>query len=176
MNTVNLLEKVKSFNKDIPLFIGISILIVSVIVYAVTNSQKQDKQNDLSASLGNVKPVEFVPKNIGTGNQVATFSHGKDVVGPKISTVEINPIDPKQGSVQNLFVSITHETPVLQARANVHTDNGMQVVELELMEGTATDGVWSAEVLYEDSYDKYYMIDFVLEAEDSTYQGGLRFR
>lgn len=123
-----------------------------------------------------VEPEPYI-KDIGTGIKTATFSHGDDVIGPKLQTVILDPIDPEiNGDPQNIIATIKHDSDVTSAKVIVYTDENEISKALELIKGTLTDGTWEVKIPYTDSYLKTYYIKFFLESETGDFEGGLRLR
>lgn len=123
-----------------------------------------------------VEPKPYI-KDIGTGKQIATFSHGSDVMGPKLQSVTLDPIDPEiGGGNQMIIATIKHDSDVTLARVTVFTDNTEISEVLELTEGTLRDGTWEVEVPYNDTYLETYYVKFFLESDSGNFEGGLKLR
>jgi len=115
-------------------------------------------------------------KDIGTGEQTFNFSHGSEVLGPKLGQVTLTPIDPKIGETQTITTTLKHDSPITLAKVNIQTDNNTTIKDLKLVAGTNTNGTWQATIKYKDSYDYNYYIKFNLQSTTGNYEGGLRLR
>ncbi len=116
------------------------------------------------------------PKPLPTGKQVYYLSHGKNVKGPKIGQVTIDPLDPAVGETQVVTVKITHTSPVTSVKATLETDNMNKTYTFKRIDGTETDGTWQASWKMEDSYDYTYYLPFKLTSAVDIFEGGLTFR
>lgn len=116
------------------------------------------------------------PKPIPTGRQVYRFSHGKNVTGPKLQTVLIEPLDPKTGEKQVVTAVIAHNQPMTQASLTLQTDNQIQTYPLRLVAGDNLNGTFRAEIEVSDTYDYIYYFKFDLKSAVDSYEGGLRIR
>lgn len=116
------------------------------------------------------------PKPIPSGKQIYNLSHGKNVIGPRISQVIIDPLDPSVGKTQVVTVKIAHTSPVASVKATLKTDNINKTYTFKHVAGSNTDGTWQASWIIEDSYDYTYYLFFRLTSEVDTFEGGLTFR
>jgi hypothetical protein len=116
------------------------------------------------------------PKPIPSGERVYNLSHGKGVLGPRISQAIINPLDPLLGEIQVVTVMITHTSPVMSVKATLESDNMDKTYTFKRIAGNDTDGTWQASWKIEDSYDYTYYLFFELISEVDTFEGGLTFR
>ena len=116
------------------------------------------------------------PKPIPSGRQIYNISHGKDVKGPKMSQVIVDPLDPSVGGTQIVTVKIAYTSPITDVKATLETDNMNKTYTFKRIAGSDTDGTWQASWKMEDSYDYTYYLFFKLASEADTYEGGLTFR
>lgn len=116
------------------------------------------------------------PKPIPSGKQTYYLSHGKNVKGPKISQVIVDPLDPSVGKTQVVTVKIAHTSPVINVKATLETDNMNKTYTFKHIAGSNTDGTWQTSWIIEDSYDYTYYLSFRLTSEADTFEGGLTFR
>jgi hypothetical protein len=163
--------------------IGWFLLTISVLVITkIFVETLALKESDLQLA-GNI-PNQFTqgvlptptPKPIPSGTQLYRFSHGSEVVGPKIKRVEIDPLDPAIGANQKLTVTISHTALINHASLWVQTDNESIDRSLKLVEGDTYEGTWEGEWTISDSYDYNYYFSFDLRSDLGDYQGGLRIR
>lgn len=105
------------------------------------------------------------PKPIPSGKQSFTVSSGKKT-GPQFRSGEIDPYDPARGTHQLWTVTVKSAKPVTKASLTLTTDSMAKTLPLELKEGSATDGVWTATWIAGDSYLYTYLARFT--ATDGT--------
>ncbi len=118
------------------------------------------------------RPVKPLP----SGKQEYTFSHGKNVVGPKIGTAVVDPLTPVANGNQTLTVTIKHDSPVTDASVTLVTDTKREQHSLQLASGTTSEGTWAASWKMTDTYNYTYRIEFRLQSATDIYTGGLTFR
>jgi hypothetical protein len=117
------------------------------------------------------------PKPLPTGKQVYRFSHGSEVIGPKPTTVTIDPIDPQIKSEQILLVEVSHISPINKVTAILKTDNDEKTMPLKIYQGSNLDGTWMVGWKTEDAYLHTYIIDIISEAKNGdTNTSTLTFR
>jgi len=116
------------------------------------------------------------PKPLPTGKQVYRYSHGDDVVGPKLQVVTIDPFDPKPGQTITITATIKHDSPVTSATAILVTDNQSNNQPMQLIDGSDTDGTWTTEYTLDDTYLYTYQLNFELASSTGDYQGGMTYR
>lgn len=114
--------------------------------------------------------------HIPTGKQQYQWSHGPDVVGPKIGTMIIDPLDPSSGQKQTITVTIKNDSPVTSAGAILLTDNSEQKGAFKLKDGSTTDGTWELTWQTRDSYKCQYAIRFDLKSTTGNYNEVMRIR
>lgn len=115
--------------------------------------------------------------DIPTGKQEFKFSHGEKVVGPKIQTAIIDPLDPAAGQRQTITLTVKHDSPVTSAAATLLTDNSdNQTVKFRLKSGSNTDGTWEASWQMKDSYKCRYAIKFDLKSSTGDYGDTMHIR
>jgi len=116
------------------------------------------------------------PKPIPSGKQTYYLSHGKNVKGPKINQVIVDPLDPSASETQVITVKITYTSPVTSVKATLETDNMNKTYTFKHITGSNTDGTWQTSWIIKDSYDYTYYLSFRLTSEADTFEGGLTFR
>lgn len=134
------------------------------------------KTQQTSFGLLNPSPTPLPPKILPTGDQTYTFSHGPDVVGPKLHTVIVAPIDPAVGAMQTITATITHTSPVTTVTGYLYTDKGVTEHPFKMISGTATDGTWSSSWFMPSTYLQIYYLNFSIKSTTTSWDGGLRFR
>jgi len=138
----------------------------------VAVDKKTIAQNEVAPTAAPTLP----PRPLMTGERMYTFTHGKDVKGPKLGEVTLTPVDPKMGEVQHVKATVKHDSPVTSAAVNLQTDNETVKYPLTLTAGTATDGTWEGEWTIKDTYSINYYVQFDLKSATSNYLDGLRLR
>jgi len=116
------------------------------------------------------------PKPLPTGKQVYRYSHGKDVVGPKLQVVTVDPFDPQSGDTILVTAEIKHDSPVTTATAILVTDNKTVTKEMKKVSGEDTNGTWEAKLKLDDTYLYTYQLNFELASDTDSYQGGMTYR
>ncbi len=137
-------------------------------------------RNEKSTSippLNTANPAPTLPPyKLPTGTQTYNFGHGKDVTGPKIQTLIINPLDPAKGASQTITLSIKHDSPVTSAVVTIATDNKETPLTLKLTGGTDKDGTWSGSYTVNDTYDRRYDIKFNIKSASGSYENVMHIR
>lgn len=126
-----------------------------------------------TAPMSRVRPTPN-PYKLPRGAQSYTITSGKDVKGPKITNVVIDPLDPKNGTKQTFKVTV--ESPVTSAAVTVHTDNKETNVDLKLVSGDSTKGVYQGSWIVDDSYDYVYAFTYVIKGPDGVYDNTMFLR
>lgn len=136
---------------------------------------KSSSQGVISSS--NVPPAETpIPYILPSGIQTYNFSHGKDVKGPKIRTVAIDPLDPEKGATQTFTIDLESESPVTSATIVVITDHKERNIRLELTKGDSLKGVYQGSWQVDDSFDTKYAARYILVSEKDTYDQTMYLR
>ena len=71
---------------------------------------------------------------------------------PQFSEGEIIPYDPERATNQKIQIKIASQTPVQKAITTMITDNKQKEINMELIDGTETNGTWQAEWQVDDTY------------------------
>lgn len=142
------------------------------------NSQKSAISGDTqSAPNPTMEAVPTtIPYKLPTGSQTYRFSNGESVVGPKIQTLIINPLDPAKSGSQTITLTIKHDSPVTSAVVTIITDNNESPLILKLTNGTDTDGTWTGNWTVNDTYNKRYGIKFSLKSSTGNYNNVMFIR
>jgi len=125
-------------------------------------------------------PASFPPpctfRPLPRGKQIYHYSHGKDVVGPKLQVVTIDPFDPQPDQTINITAEIKHDSRVTKATAILITDNQITPQEMTLTSSETTNGTWTASIKLEDTNLCTYQLKFDLQSETGNYNDGMVFR
>lgn len=140
------------------------------------NSKQESSKNPIPAVLSPISSDRPAIRPLPSGKQTYYLSHGKKVIGPKMTEVTVDPLDPEVGQKQTFTVKIKHSYQILQVRLTLETDHGKKSYTLSLIEGTDKDGVWQGSWETGDTHDQNYYAFFELVSVKDTYQGGLTFR
>ena len=126
----------------------------------------------------NSAPNNFsgVPYTLPSGSQTYRFSHGEDVVGPKIKTVIVDPLDPQPDADQTITLEIESVSPVKSAVIIVATDNREKTLNLKLISGDSLEGAYQASWQVNDTYNARYSFRYILTAEDSIFDNIMYLR
>lgn len=123
-----------------------------------------------------VKKSKYPPLPLAQGPRTFRMSHGKAMTGPKIGTVKVSALDPGMNGLQNVEVTISHDSPITSVMANVKTDNKITSYSLRRVSGTDMDGVWVGEWNITDTYENRYAIQFDIKSKTTSFVGGLTLR
>lgn len=145
--------------------------LISANFFRFRSSDKTKHQASPSPS-----PTPCPTKILPEGKQVYKYSHGKNVVGPKLQMVTIDPFDPQLNQTINVTAEIKHDSPVTKATAILVTDHKTVPQEMKHISGEPTNGTWTTEIKLEDTYLCTYQVNFDLQSETGNYQGGMTFR
>ncbi len=116
------------------------------------------------------------PYTFPSGIQTYRFSHGKDVVGPKIKTAIIDPLDPQPGATQTITLEIESVSPVKSAVIIAATDNRKETLSLKLISGDFLEGAYQVSWQVKDTYNVRYFFRYILTAEDSVFDNIMYLR
>ena len=172
------------FNKKILLELFILVILLGLIVFIVfkyyrpntLTGEKPAEQTAEQQPTPTPLPSPCIPKILPGGKQVYRYSHGKDVIGPKLQIVTIDPFDPQSNQVINVTAEIKHDSPVTKATATLVTDNKSAPAVMELVSGEPANGTWAVQLQLEDSYRCTYQLNFDLQSKTGNYIGGMTFR
>lgn len=108
---------------------------------------------------------------IPTGKQLYRYSHGPKVVGPKIQTVEFDPLDPATGQKQTVTITVKNDSPVTSASLTLISDGDeTQTAKFKLKEGTEVEGTWELSWQLKDSYKCRYAFKYNLESSTGNFE------
>ncbi len=116
------------------------------------------------------------PYTLPSGSQTYRFSHGEDVVGPKIQTVTIDPLDPQNNATQTISLEIESESSVQSAVIIVSTDNREKTLNLKLISGDSQKGTYQGSWQVDDTYENKYSFRYILTSETDTFDNTMYLR
>lgn len=166
----------KSPKKSPKILIGILLLIV--VVLFTLQQIYTNKLNEQIDSSGEHSPsaTPCIAKVLPGGKQIYTYSHGKNVLGPKLQIVTIDPLDPQKGQKITLTAEIKYDSPVTNATVFLVTDNKTVEEKMRLISGEPNNGTWATEIEVNDTYLCTYELNFDLQSQTDNYKGGMVFR
>lgn len=165
-----------SIDKRLKIVIGILLLIIIVLLTIQQIYSKKITQPISSSGEHSPSATPCISKALSGGLQTYRFSHGKDVVGPKLQVVNIDPFDPQPNQIINITAEIKHDSPIKKAIVTLISDNKKSVKEMKLTGGDTTNGTWNAEIKIEDTYLCIYKLNFDLQSETGNYNNDMVFR
>jgi len=115
------------------------------------------------------------PKPIGTGRKGFTISGGNQNA-PKFNKSFLDPIDPKQGATQTIIINAENSLPIEAVEVTVKTDNKETPLEMQLTEGTETNGTWQGSWTVDNTYLKNYRVEITATADNGTQKVELTLR
>jgi len=174
--------KKKAYFRYLSIFLILILLTLAIsALYLYQDKFEVRKEEERKISL-TTTPAEIQPsptptlKPLPSGRQIYILSHGKDVKGPKINKVVIDPLDPKVGKSQKVTVTIKYPEPVVSAKATLKTDNKESPHLLTKISGGGEESVWEGSWIVDDSYNYNYYLFFEITSTVDSYKGGLTFR
>lgn len=155
----------------------ILIILLSVIGFILTQQISRRLSQTIAPSPSlSPSPSPCVASRIPVGKQVYRYSHGKDVVGPKLQVVTLDPNDPQEDQRISITAEIKHDSPVTNATLYLVTDNKTVEEKMKLISGEPNNGIWATEIEINDTYLCTYELNFDLQSETGNYLGGMVFR
>lgn len=169
------------YKKIIYFFIGTLLLIPALMFLKLTYQGELSQfmitsKKGSSLSSPSPSPISCISKILPGGKQVYRYTHGKDVVGPRLQVVTIDPFDPKLNQIINVTAEIKHDSPVTSATVSLVTDSKTEQSKMNLVSGNSTNGTWTAEIKLEDTYLCNYQLNFDLQSSTGNYKGSMVFR
>ncbi|MEI8233009.1 MAG: hypothetical protein WCG44_04715 [bacterium] len=117
-----------------------------------------------------------IPYILPTGKQVYRFSHGDQVVGPKIQTLTFDPLDAPSGTKQTITLEIESASPMTDNSIIISTDNRAKTLKLKLTSGDTSTGTYSVSWTVDDTHDKVYAVRYILKSTTDTYDNTMYLR
>lgn len=165
-------EDVKAQLSNIP------VQIISTIKTRIENNNQQSTAQ--LAELNETPEPTHTPKPtiipLPEGSQTYNFSVGKDVVGPKISKLTIDPLTPQVANNQVVTLSASHTSRISSVTIEVITDNKSSRHTLTQKSGTDLEGTWEGSWTIDDAYDYNYGLRLILSSNQGTYDNTMWFR
>lgn len=115
------------------------------------------------------------PKRIPSGKTGFSVSGGKKDA-PQFNRGELDPYDPQQGEKQTVTINLVSQSPISSAQATFETDNKKEVLDLNLVEGSDTEGAWSSSWVVDDSYDTIYRLTLTATNAQETQEATITLR
>jgi len=103
---------------------------------------------------------------IAQGSQ--TYAVSTKGNGPKISSVTIDPFDPKMGERQAFRIAIASAYPVQNVLVTLTTDSSVTTYKLVGVEGYTMDGVWEGGWVTTDTHNYTYQATISAFTSSST--------
>lgn len=111
-----------------------------------------------------VEAPSVTPRPLATGRQ--TYLVQTKGIGPTITDLLLDPIDPAPNQPQFVSIKIISSSPVKYVNYQLKTDNKTSQYTLNLSEGTDKNGVWAGTFMVDDTYQSTYMA--TIEAENNA--------
>jgi hypothetical protein len=162
----------------LPLFVWLILIFISALLFSAGIYIALDPNVSLKSifqKLFGGKEVQNVwepaptttPPLFGTGRQLYTVGGGTTGL-PHITQIGVDPIDPKKGEKQTIFVTAINDTPIKEIIITLHTDEkDTTMPPLTLDEGSNTEGVWKGEWKFDFTYNLTYRITAVARNESN---------
>lgn len=158
------------------IIIGLLLLIILVLFSLQQIYSNKPIQSISSTGKHSPSATPCIPRILPGGKQIYQNTRGKDVVGPKLFNITIDPFDPQKGQKINVTADIKNDSPVTKAIVILTTDNKTVEENMKLISGETTDGTWTTEIKLEDTYLCIYKLGFNLQSETGNYEGTMVYR
>ncbi len=109
-------------------------------------------------------PASVTLRPLATGRQ--TYLVQTKGIGPTITDLILDPIDPAPNQLQFISIKIISSSPVKYVNYHLQTDNKTTQYTLNLSAGTNKNGVWTGTFMINDTYLYTYMA--IIEAENDA--------
>lgn len=166
-------------NTTLYLLIVLGIVVVVAVAYALSLfgilSVKVEKPS--GQSNGTTEEVALPPKatptptklypdnkNSGTYN----ISQASGTPGPKITSLTLDPLDPKLHEKQIIRTHLSYTSPVTSAIVTYTSDNKERTIPLTRISGSSNNGDWQAEWTVDDTVLYTYHVIVKATADDGT--------
>jgi len=156
---LNLKEENKNFFSQIPwyLWLFLTVLVITVFLllgYFFIPSLKER----ISKNLGPQNIWTPTPVPILAGTQKYTISGGTQGL-PLVTSLTLDPQNPVVGKNQTISVSANNATPIKEVIIVLHLDNNKDFeYNLDLKDGTNTNGTWVKTISFPSDYNVNYRI------------------
>jgi hypothetical protein len=146
--------------------LGILVLIAVALVLSsvgVLNIQFQKSEQSVitppgSAIKSGPTPTP-TPTELLQGKETYTIGQWSGAQGPSMSTITINPHDPKVQDKQTFVVHISYDQPVTAASIELVSDHKTRIIPLTLNGGTNMNGDWQAQWTVDDTVLYKYILN-----------------
>lgn len=128
---------------------------------------------DTSAQIEEPTP-SIVP--LPTGLQSYEFTHGAQVVGPKVAKIIYDPLTPSAGGTQKVTLTAAYSAPITDVVLTIVSDHLITPHTLSLTSGTTTDGTWTGSWVIDDTLDTRYAARTTLKSTKDTHDSAMWFR
>jgi hypothetical protein len=102
--------------------------------------------------------ISPTPYPIAQGQYTYSFSWGPGTTVPKMTTLTVDPHDPKVGQKQTVSLHMTHTAPIESISLVLTTDTQKNTYPLTLTEGINTDGTWTGSWDITEVHDYNYIL------------------
>lgn len=149
--------------------IAFVIVLLSGLAYYLYQRQQASilLSNTNPAAITN--PITPSQIKLPSGKQTYRFNHGSNVVGPKMQSVTINPLDPQNGDTQTITVEMGSSSLLTKAIITIYTDNKQKEIGLKFVSGDLENGIYQGSWAVNDTYEKRYAFRYILTDSSGTY-------
>ncbi len=166
-------KSAKKLSQELSLTRTRILLIIAVVLGLAVVSLYKDQLQQLLSSFPLRLPKEFgakvtptpTPTALKAGKETYTISQSGDTKGPRITRLELDPLEPKQGTIQNIAVVTSFSSPITAVSVTVKTDNKTRTVELSK---SSAEGAWSGSWTVDDSLLYTYIMTIVSKSGSAT--------
>jgi len=161
--------KKKSDSLTTPIIIFLAVVAVALGGYLYwMNKKAAVPENTAEVPSEAAKPTPTpTPTTLTAGS--GTYNVGKSEAdkGPIVTTLTLNPLDPKQNEHQTITAHLTFATPVTSATISFQSDHKtLELTPLKLVSGTTTDGDWQTSWDVDDTVLYKYVVTVTAASGD----------
>lgn len=156
---------------------GISIVILSMAILFHSDGRQKSTPTDTAMDnyerevnadvLASPTPTIYRPP-LAQGKQVFEVQDSSGRDEPMIRSITIDPYDPQPGSGQEILVSASFHRDITDVSLVIETDNHSVSSQMDLYEGSTTDGVWQTTVVHSDTHYSKYVFSVDVGGDGST--------
>lgn len=174
-------NNIPALDTALPIFMIVSYLVIVAVVIVIAGAWYTSRRQIVSPQQVEKMPQDAVvaiqdptttptptptPTLLLQGTETYTVSQSQPDV-PNVSRVVMDPHDPKPGESQTVRV-ITGETQSIRSmRVIVQQDNTKETYQMELVEGTSTNGTWERTWEIDDTHLYTYILTLEITGESS---------
>ena len=144
------------------------------------SSFKKIISNQDSKVIENEMPVGIEPTPtpipLPTGLQSYEFTHGAQVVGPKVAKIVYDPLTPSAGETQKVTLTAAYSVPITEVVLTIVSDHLITPHVLSLASGTNTNGTWTGSWVIDDTLNTRYAARTTLKSTIDTHDSAMWFR